>query len=365
MFRKAKQVSLFLFILLPCVLAWSQPQEGFVQLGWYNGTLQTARHSYETKPIHVAMVYNVRLSDLMEYNGWKEVDELVKPYTVVFVQSVRTRYYPDNVEIVTRGDIEETLASPPEGKTVVAPEPGKGTDEHLYQIDDPKKEQKATGSSRYANANNNRNTNNRPNQARNRTDDGKIQPSISVKPLPPKSKDTYTQNNSVNKGTAVRYPTKPFQQNNPNPPQEATEALAKTTNEVAELEKEIKLGENFGFAVGGFIEADHISYFKNQTNQINGRNQGTISLDISALPESKINWFANVEYLEDLSDNTRTGLRLDELYIDLPVDQWRFRLGKQIMNWQEKRNVNILRPYPLITPRDFTDYLEPEEYRGT
>jgi len=113
--------------------------------------------------------------------------------------------------------------------------------------------------------------------------------------------------------------------------------------------------------LNGFVEVDHISYFKNsEESKVNSRNQGILQLELRSSLGSQAAIFSAVEFREDQSDPSRKRIYLDEVYIDLYLGSFDFRLGKQIIVWGKADGIN---PTDNITPWDFSDFLDTEDER--
>ncbi len=112
--------------------------------------------------------------------------------------------------------------------------------------------------------------------------------------------------------------------------------------------------------LNGFVEIDHISYFKKSEQKINGRNQGILQVEFRSGLGDQAAIFSAVEFREDQSDPSRNRTYLDEAYIDLYPGSFDFRLGKQIIVWGKADGIN---PTDNITPWDFSDFLDTEDER--
>ena len=112
--------------------------------------------------------------------------------------------------------------------------------------------------------------------------------------------------------------------------------------------------------LNGFVEIDHISYFKKSEQKINGRNQGILQMEFRSGMGDQAAIFSAVEFREDQSDPSRNRTYLDEAYIDLYPGSFDFRLGKQIIAWGKADGIN---PTDNITPWDFSDFLDTEDER--
>jgi hypothetical protein len=110
--------------------------------------------------------------------------------------------------------------------------------------------------------------------------------------------------------------------------------------------------------IGGFLEADHISYFKNAGGKINSRNQAILQLEIKSQLKKNISFFASVELRDDVSDQLRSRIFLDEGYLHYAHQNFDLRLGKQIISWGAADGIN---PTNNINPVDFTDLLDTDD----
>lgn len=115
------------------------------------------------------------------------------------------------------------------------------------------------------------------------------------------------------------------------------------------------------FETGGFVEIDHISYFKNSdASKVNSRNQGILQLELRSEVGDKTSLFSALEFREDQSDPSRNRIYLDEAYLDLYLGNFDFRIGKQIILWGQ---VDAINPTDNITPWDFSDFLDTDDER--
>lgn len=113
--------------------------------------------------------------------------------------------------------------------------------------------------------------------------------------------------------------------------------------------------------INGFLEADHISYFKNYDDKINSRNQSIVQLELKSDIRNKFKVFSSIEIRNDLSDKSRDRVFLDEGYVDLLLlKNLDVRVGKQIINWGTADGIN---PTNNINPVDFSDILDTEDER--
>jgi hypothetical protein len=111
----------------------------------------------------------------------------------------------------------------------------------------------------------------------------------------------------------------------------------------------------------GFVEVDHISYIENkETSKVNSRNRGILQLELRSNFSDQSSIFSAVEFRADQSDLSRNRVYLDEAYIDLFLDDFDFRFGKQIIIWGKADGFN---PTDNITPWDFSDILDTDDER--
>jgi hypothetical protein len=111
----------------------------------------------------------------------------------------------------------------------------------------------------------------------------------------------------------------------------------------------------------GFVEVDHISYITNkEASKVNSRNQGILQLELRSNISDQSSIFSAVEFRDDQSDRSRNRVYLDEVYIDLFLDDFDFRIGEQIIIWGKADGVN---PTDNITPWDFSDILDTDDER--
>ncbi|MFV0345924.1 MAG: DUF1302 family protein [Bacteroidales bacterium] len=112
------------------------------------------------------------------------------------------------------------------------------------------------------------------------------------------------------------------------------------------------------YSISGFAELDHISFLKEKDNKINSRNQGILQLDVASNFSSKYSFFSSIEFRNDLSDETRDRVYVDELYMDLFFKKWDLRVGKQIISWGKADGFN---PMNTLSPTDYSDVLDTED----
>jgi len=111
----------------------------------------------------------------------------------------------------------------------------------------------------------------------------------------------------------------------------------------------------------GFVEIDHISFFKNaDAPKINSRNQAILQTEFLATVNDKAAAYSAVEFRDDQSDPSRNRVYLDEAYIDYFSANFDLRLGKQIIVWGKADGIN---PTDNITPWDFSDILDTDDER--
>ncbi len=108
--------------------------------------------------------------------------------------------------------------------------------------------------------------------------------------------------------------------------------------------------------ITGFVEYDNITYLKNlNKDQINGRNQGILQLELFHQVNDYANIFSSVEFREDQADPNRDWIYIDEVYINLLFDDLDIKLGKQIYSWGRADGFN---PTDNLSSWDFTDILD-------
>ncbi len=112
--------------------------------------------------------------------------------------------------------------------------------------------------------------------------------------------------------------------------------------------------------VSGFVELDHISYFKQRDNKINSRNQAILQIIADKKMSQKFNLHSAVEIRNDQSDSARNRVFIDEAYIDYFSKNFDIRLGKQLITWGTADAIN---PTNNINPIDFSDILDIEDER--
>ncbi|WP_136668612.1 DUF1302 domain-containing protein [Flavobacterium sp. H122] len=112
--------------------------------------------------------------------------------------------------------------------------------------------------------------------------------------------------------------------------------------------------------LSGFLELDHISYFKQRDDKINSRNQGIFQLIADHKINSKFNFHSAVEMRNDQSDSARNRIFIDEAFIDYSSKDFDIRLGKQLITWGTADGIN---PTNNINPIDYSDILDTDDER--
>jgi hypothetical protein len=113
--------------------------------------------------------------------------------------------------------------------------------------------------------------------------------------------------------------------------------------------------------LGGFVEYDNITYFKNiDRSKINGRNQAILQLELQHSVNPKANIFGSLEFRNDQADASRDRVYLDEAYLNLYLGSFDVRVGKQIYAWGRADGFN---PTDNLTSWDYTDFLDTEDER--
>ncbi len=108
--------------------------------------------------------------------------------------------------------------------------------------------------------------------------------------------------------------------------------------------------------IGGFVEVDHITYFKNSDkDKINARNQAILQLELDHRININANVFGSLEIREDQADQRRSRIYPREAYINLYFGDFDFRLGKQVYAWGRADSFN---PTDNLTVRDYSDVLD-------
>lgn len=111
--------------------------------------------------------------------------------------------------------------------------------------------------------------------------------------------------------------------------------------------------------LGGFVEYDNITYFKNiDPNKINGRNQAILQVELQHSVNPKANIFGSVEFRNDQADASRDRVYLDEAYLNLYLGSFDIRVGKQIYAWGRADGFN---PTDNLTSWDYSDILDTED----
>lgn len=115
---------------------------------------------------------------------------------------------------------------------------------------------------------------------------------------------------------------------------------------------------NFSIQQKGFVELDHISYFTQEEDKINTRNQGIFQMEFNSDYDKDFSWYAAVEIREDIADPSRNRVYLDEYYIRFPVSISSFKIGKQIYTWGQG---DLIKPTNNLNPIDYSDFLDTED----
>ena len=111
--------------------------------------------------------------------------------------------------------------------------------------------------------------------------------------------------------------------------------------------------------ITGFVEYDNITYLKNlNKDQVNGRNQAILQLELFHQVNDYADIFSSVEFREDQADPNRNRIYIDEAYLNLYFDNLDIKLGKQIYSWGRADGFN---PTDNLSSWDFTDILDIED----
>jgi len=113
-----------------------------------------------------------------------------------------------------------------------------------------------------------------------------------------------------------------------------------------------------GISVNGYVQLDHMSFFKEKTGKVNGRNQGIVQMDFFSKMGDNHSFFSTVELRDDLSDKSRNRVYVEEAYIDLVFEKWDLRAGKQVFSWGKADGFN---PMNTLAPMDYTDVLDTDD----
>lgn len=114
------------------------------------------------------------------------------------------------------------------------------------------------------------------------------------------------------------------------------------------------------FDISGRIQYDQLSYFDQVSGKINSRNEGLFRLGIQSVKGAAIRWKAVTELREDLSDNQRNRMWIDELWVKQTFGQFDLTIGKQLITWGTTDGIN---PVNNINPIDYSDLLDTEDER--
>jgi hypothetical protein len=112
--------------------------------------------------------------------------------------------------------------------------------------------------------------------------------------------------------------------------------------------------------MGGRLHYDHISYFNEQVNKVNSRNEGFLQVELQSARGAATQWKAVTEVREDLSDKSRNRVWMDELWVKHTVGKFDFTVGKQLINWGTTDGMN---PVNNINPIDYSDLLDTDDER--
>jgi len=115
---------------------------------------------------------------------------------------------------------------------------------------------------------------------------------------------------------------------------------------------------DFKYSLGGFVELDHHSFFKEKKGKINSRNQNTVQLELKSNLSDSYSFFSSVEFRNDFSDPNRNRVYLKETYIDLYSPKIDLRVGKQVILWGKADGFN---PTSNIIPIDYSDILDTDD----
>ena len=112
------------------------------------------------------------------------------------------------------------------------------------------------------------------------------------------------------------------------------------------------------FTIGGYLQYDNVSYFNKQEGKINSRNEGLLQLTAGSGSGNRIQWKAIMELREDLSDENRNRIWLDELWMKQRVGIADITFGKQIIAWGTADGYN---PVDNLNPVDYSDLLDTDD----
>jgi hypothetical protein len=121
--------------------------------------------------------------------------------------------------------------------------------------------------------------------------------------------------------------------------------------EIFSQESELK------YSIDGFVEIDHLSFFKEKQDFINNRNQSTLLLNLKSNFNDNCSFLSSVEFRNDLSDARRNRVYLKEIYIDLFSRKMDLRIGKQVVSWGKADGFN---PTNNLISTDYSDILDTE-----
>lgn len=112
------------------------------------------------------------------------------------------------------------------------------------------------------------------------------------------------------------------------------------------------------YKLGGFMEIDHISYFKLLDNKINGRDQATLQLEFKSKIKKAGSFHSSFEIREDYKDDSRNRVFLKESYIKLNKGSFDVTIGKQFLAWGKADGIN---PVDHFNPIDYSDLLDTKD----
>jgi len=121
----------------------------------------------------------------------------------------------------------------------------------------------------------------------------------------------------------------------------------------------VLFGQETQFSLYSSLLYENFSFLSEQDEQtIDARNELRFTPKFEFTPAETFDALAALEYVEDLSDNTRSKIYLREGYIDLTFDKWDVRVGRQFITWGR---ADAIKPTDQFKRRDYTDLPEDRE----
>ena len=120
-------------------------------------------------------------------------------------------------------------------------------------------------------------------------------------------------------------------------------------------------GQETSFSLYSSVLYEHFSFLSDLSERdgttIDARNEVGFAPKLE-FAHSAFDAVAALEYIEDLSDDSRSKIYLREGYIDLIFDTWDVRVGRQFIAWGR---ADAIKPTDQFKRRDYTDLTEDRE----